>query len=356
MDIGLQDLQRMYKADDLAPSLMWQPSARDITSWPFVLSLSTRPRLLNCDDGHEKTSVLGHTNTLPRQRARSQNAAISEGRDVSHISPTSVIKRIMLKRTRSPRGPLYWPSNSILDGLQEDDDGDENAGSCSDQVASLNTTTRTYSNRVQLHVYDLIRSDSMVQLPWGCLCHIGKCFVNLNDTLHILGTGAYHVGIEINDVEYAYGATSTPHVSGVFSCAPRMSPGYQYRKTIDYGVRVVTNNRRSAEPQSDMQSTLYCMDGKQLMRQMSKEYMGIDYDILRKNCCTFAREALLRLGINDSEIPFWFRNLAESGAITQDLAIATVEPLVHVLSICEESNVTVEECFEVMDGSAMRAG
>ena len=61
--------------------------------------------------------------------------------------------------------------------------------------------------------------------------------------------------------------------------------------------------------------------------QMASEYKGKDYDLLRKNCCTFAKDACLRLGINPGEIPSWFMNLADAGARTQDAASRTLSRL-----------------------------
>lgn len=54
------------------------------------------------------------------------------------------------------------------------------------------------SNRIRLHVYDLIAQETIMQLPWGCHFPIGQCFNAVNSGLHTLGTGAYHVGIEVS--------------------------------------------------------------------------------------------------------------------------------------------------------------
>jgi PPPDE putative peptidase domain len=196
------------------------------------------------------------------------------------------------------------------------------------------------TNDIKLHIYDLISKDTLMALPFGCVCEIGKCFNDVNTALHELGTGAYHVGLEINGVEYAYGATSSPGRSGVFSCIPTLSPGYQFRTTIDFGKRLlirkawvlVTRSDETRKPVTSFQQRVEYVDGRDIIKGMAHEYMGIDYDILRRNCCTFARDACLRLGIEEREIPSWFRNLAESGAMTQDLARATVLPLTKVLS------------------------
>jgi PPPDE putative peptidase domain len=201
------------------------------------------------------------------------------------------------------------------------------------------------TNHVLLHIYDLIATDTLMLLPWGCVCEIGKCFNEVNSALHELGTGAYHVGVECNGIEYAYGACSTPYKSGVFSCIPKLSPGYQYRTSIDFGdIPLVRSSwtivpaspddssPRSATSTSFKQVTQF-VDGRTIMKEMATEYMGADYDILRRNCCTFAADACVRLGVPHDQIPSWFRNLAETGAYSQDVAKAAfVEPLQRVLS------------------------
>mmetsp|Transcript_3338 Transcript_3338/g.4463 ORF Transcript_3338/g.4463 Transcript_3338/m.4463 type:complete len:131 (+) Transcript_3338:2-394(+) len=68
------------------------------------------------------------------------------------------------------------------------------------------------------------------------------------------------------------------------------------------------------------------------MQTMASEYKGLDYDLLRKNCCTFARDACLRLGVKEDEIPNWFMNLAGVGAQTQD----SLKPLQGMLTFGPE--------------------
>jgi PPPDE putative peptidase domain len=143
------------------------------------------------------------------------------------------------------------------------------------------------TNEIKLHIYDLISKDTLMALPFGCICEIGKCFNDVNTALHELGTGAYHVGLEINGVEYAYGATSSPGRSGVFSCIPKLSPGYQYRTTIDFGKRLlirkawvlVTRSDEMRTPVTSFQQRLEYVDGRDIVKGMAHEYMGIDYDM-----------------------------------------------------------------------------
>lgn len=210
------------------------------------------------------------------------------------------------------------------------------------QASDFNTNTRKSSfeekdkmvpkkmtNRVMLHVYDLIANDTLILLPpFGCVVEIGQCFTNMNSALHTLGTGAYHVGVEINGVEYAYGATSKPGKTGIFSCFPKMSPGYQFRTTIDFGERpAVTRTLPRVDKEGRRSIEEVVMNSSEILREMAREYMGSDYDILRKNCCSFACDVCRRHGVLEQEIPSWFRNLAESGAATQDAANAAIQPI-----------------------------
>mmetsp|Transcript_17740 Transcript_17740/g.26871 ORF Transcript_17740/g.26871 Transcript_17740/m.26871 type:complete len:575 (+) Transcript_17740:32-1756(+) len=201
------------------------------------------------------------------------------------------------------------------------------------RIGELPQQRREYANTVRLHVYDLLSNDTIMQLPFGCDFPIGKCFVTINDGLHAVGTGAYHCGIEVNGVEYAFGANETVGSTGVFTCVPRRAPGYEYRATIDFGSRVVrktqwVNVRRDPSDVNYLSkgdSYVYrqvesFLIGRQLMKEMAYEYRGTDYDLLRKNCCTFAYDACLRLGIDKEEIPTWFKNLSDTGAQTQTIA------------------------------------
>ena len=185
---------------------------------------------------------------------------------------------------------------------------------------------RESTSRIKLHVYDLVADDTQLDL-WGCHFPLGQVFNAFNSSLHSIGTGAYHVGLEINGIEYAYGANSTKGLTGIFTCEPRCSPGYQFRTTIDFGKRVVETKSRRARNRKEK-----AVEGQEIVRGMASEYLGTDYDLLRKNCCTFAHDVCIRLGINEEEIPSWFHNLAAAGAITQDAANYTLAPITQLFA------------------------
>jgi hypothetical protein len=325
-----------------------------------------------------------------RNAFRSSNSILETRTTLSSPGRVNFSLREKFRRmSRSQRkGLLKNRRNNISNSPSQDDDlSDENLldvpedpiipenASVDDSSARLerqsryNTIgtvpTRRRNNRIQLHIYDLLSQDALIQLPMGFMCEIGKVFNDVNSACHDLGTGAYHVGVEINGAEYAYGATNTVGKSGVFACTPRSSPGYQYRTTIDFGERpLVRSSWVTLSKQiegRDKPSTVYTqveeyVEGERVIKEMQRDYMGTDYDILRKNCCSFARDACLRLGIQPDEVPSWFSNLAESGATTHDLALQTVEPIKGILSTCEEINtkeysLTLDPCdsgFEVV--------
>jgi PPPDE putative peptidase domain len=140
---------------------------------------------------------------------------------------------------------------------------------------------------------------------------------------------------QINGVEYAYGANGTKGLTGLFTCTPKHSPGYQFRTTIDFGDRFVTKQLQPVNSTPQSAYALVACDGREIIRAMASDYMGTDYDLFRKNCCTFAHDACIRLGVNEQEIPNWFHNLAAAGAVTQDAANSTLGPLTHAFTACE---------------------
>ena len=183
-----------------------------------------------------------------------------------------------------------------------------------------------HASQIKLHVYDLVADDTQLDL-WGCHFPLGQVFNAFNSSLHSIGTGAYHVGLEINGIEYAYGANNTKGLTGIFTCMPKCSPGYQYRTTIDFGNRVVMKQLSKTK-----RGFKVVVDGQEIVREMATEYLGTDYDLLRKNCCTFAHDVCIRLGIGKDEIPSWFHNLAAAGAITQDAANYTLAPITQLFA------------------------
>jgi len=136
---------------------------------------------------------------------------------------------------------------------------------------------------VTLHVYDLGRATEMQAL---------------NSILGVLGTGAFHCGVEVYGREWSF--HYIPYGTGVFECAPTKCPAHSFRTSVDMGVTLM----------SEAEVT-------QLIRQMRKEWPGTCYDVLRRNCCHSCNDLCIRLGVGP--IPGWTISLAGAGATVKDV-------------------------------------
>lgn len=103
-----------------------------------------------------------------------------------------------------------------------------------------------YQTTVWLNVYDLTDS---------------------NNAVYWCGFGAYHTGVEVYGVEYAFGGHSYDS-SGLFATEPRNPPGQVYfRDSVDMG----TINLSPQEVQD-------------IVMALGEEYKGNKYHLLRTNC------------------------------------------------------------------------
>lgn len=139
-----------------------------------------------------------------------------------------------------------------------------------------------HGNQVRLHVYDL--SD-------GCIQKLNKFFAHKK--MPVKFGGMFHVGVEVYGFEWAFGF-SEDMSQGVWLVEPRMNPQHCFRQTVDLGE---TNLSRNAFTK--------------LISEMREDYPGQSYDMLSKNCCTFAEDLCQRLGV--AGIPKWVNRLARIG-------------------------------------------
>eukprot|EP00930_Biecheleria_cincta_P089019 TRINITY_DN78276_c0_g1_i1.p1 TRINITY_DN78276_c0_g1~~TRINITY_DN78276_c0_g1_i1.p1 ORF type:complete len:197 (+),score=22.04 TRINITY_DN78276_c0_g1_i1:98-688(+) len=114
-----------------------------------------------------------------------------------------------------------------------------------------------------------------------------------NKVFRTLGTGAFHAGVEVYGSEWSFGHTENG--TGVFSCQPRTAQSHHYREAIQMGVTQFS----SWEVQS-------------ILEDMMEDWKGREYDILRKNCCHFAEQFCLKLGVGT--LPTWVMNMSGAGS------------------------------------------
>jgi len=147
---------------------------------------------------------------------------------------------------------------------------------------------------VLLHIYDVSQEDSIKR--------INSVFAHKYAPVKL--GGIFHAAVEVNGLEWCFGASDDETVPGVSCMLPRNDPSHHYRQTIRLGT-----TRCTAEDIADIISDLV------------EEYPGDDYDLLRRNCCHFADDFCRRLHVG--RIPLWVHRLARLGARV-DCALASI--------------------------------
>ncbi|CAM8881777.1 hypothetical protein QQ045_028672 [Rhodiola kirilowii] len=115
----------------------------------------------------------------------------------------------------------------------------------------------------------------------------------INGYAYWLGLGAYHSGVQVHGVEYAFGAHENSS-SGVFEVEPKHCPGFIFRKSILIG--------RTDKDSEDVHN---------FMENISQEYAGNTYNLISRNCNHFCNDVCTRLTGNP--IPGWVNRLARLG-------------------------------------------
>ncbi|KAL6497760.1 hypothetical protein OROHE_027002 [Orobanche hederae] len=114
-----------------------------------------------------------------------------------------------------------------------------------------------------------------------------------NGYFYWAGFGAFHSGVEVHGVEYAFGAHEYP-TSGVFEVEPRQCPGFRFRKSVFMGTTRLDHNQI-----------------REFMEHQSANYNGDTYHLVVKNCNHFCED--ICVGLTGNRIPKWVNRLARLG-------------------------------------------
>ncbi|KAK9153234.1 hypothetical protein Sjap_000714 [Stephania japonica] len=114
----------------------------------------------------------------------------------------------------------------------------------------------------------------------------------VNGSIHWLGLGLYHSGIQVHGVEYEFGGHDSPS-TGIFRGKPRECPGLTLRKSILIG-------RTDLGPH----------EVHKFMEELSKSYTGTSYNLITKSATTSQRREPRLTG---KRIPRWINRLAKIG-------------------------------------------
>eukprot|EP00927_Polykrikos_kofoidii_P077504 TRINITY_DN74442_c0_g1_i1.p1 TRINITY_DN74442_c0_g1~~TRINITY_DN74442_c0_g1_i1.p1 ORF type:complete len:664 (+),score=66.55 TRINITY_DN74442_c0_g1_i1:71-2062(+) len=137
---------------------------------------------------------------------------------------------------------------------------------------------------VFLHIYDVSQEATIRRL--------NSVFAHRRSPLKF--GGVFHAGVEVAGTEWSFGHTQS-NCTGVVSVKPREAPNHHFRETVEL---------RRTHLQPDVISAV--------IEELKAEYMGPEYNLLRRNCCHFADDLCQRLGVG--RIPGWVYRLARIGA------------------------------------------
>ncbi|CAF0759698.1 unnamed protein product [Brachionus calyciflorus] len=116
----------------------------------------------------------------------------------------------------------------------------------------------------------------------------------MNGYTSALGVGIYHSGVEIYGVEYGYGGHPFPF-SGIFEMIPKdteeLGESFKFKESIEIG--------RTDFTKSEIE---------QIIALIGREFRGIDYHLINKNCNSFSSKFCKTLCGED--IPPWVNRLA----------------------------------------------
>ena len=156
---------------------------------------------------------------------------------------------------------------------------------------------------VRIHVYRLMSDDGR-QLVRDMMSQSEQA-----------GFGVFHSGVEVNGKEYSYGRVEkefdgdmrvrNAHQTGVWKQRPKVLPpsfaGATLKESIEAGVATMKPSELQA-----------------LLARVSRDWRGIEYDRLRKNCNHFAAALCNELGV--SPPPDYVNRMANTGAEMADAA------------------------------------
>ncbi|KAL3633090.1 hypothetical protein CASFOL_026074 [Castilleja foliolosa] len=117
---------------------------------------------------------------------------------------------------------------------------------------------------------------------------------SMNGYAYWLGLGVFHSGVQVHEVEYAFGAHEYP-TTGIFEGEPKICEGFTFRKSILIGW-----------------TNMSPVEVRRIMEELADKYKGTSYNLISKNCNHFCNDACIRLTGNP--IPGWVNRLAWIGS------------------------------------------
>lgn len=137
--------------------------------------------------------------------------------------------------------------------------------------------------KITLNIYDVSQAESV---QW-----VNAFFANQHSPVKLFGI--FHVGVQVGDEEWAFGATPTG--SGVCRHKPRAAEQHQFRESLCVGSTALSKREL-----------------RDFYAVLEATWSGRDYHLLQKNCIHFASEVCELLDVCD--VPAWVNRPARLGA------------------------------------------
>ncbi|KAG0581635.1 hypothetical protein KC19_4G267500 [Ceratodon purpureus] len=173
---------------------------------------------------------------------------------------------------------------------------------------------------VILHVYDVTNSMNV---------RANSAILGLNRFMRggIGIGGIFHGAVEVYNKEWSFGYCESG--SGVFSCQPKRNPMYTYRESLSLGRTELTR-----------------MEVEDVVQELSREWPGVSYDLLSRNCNHFCDSLCVRLGVQ--RVPLWVNRFANAG----DAAFEAVDNTMAKLRQAKEEMLSASRnAMQFMFGS-----
>jgi hypothetical protein len=192
-------LSKLVPEDEIAKdknkSFMFQRLIRDDNHSKMKLSHRHRsPKscsITAATSGTVVTSTTGrHDEEISQLTGPSQTMNTPHTQGISSQAETEKVRNLMRRAAKD---------NKLDEDVEKlDQSGREiRTGQRKAEASATMSVLLRKTNRVKLHVYDLVSKDTQLDV-FGCYFPLGRFFNVLNSSLHSLGTGAYHVGVEVS--------------------------------------------------------------------------------------------------------------------------------------------------------------
>lgn len=160
---------------------------------------------------------------------------------------------------------------------------------------------------------------------------------SINGYAYWLGLGAYHSGVQVQGVEYAFGAHEYS-TTGIFQGEPKQCEGFTFRKSLLMGWTEMTATQV-----------------REVMEELAEKYKGNAYNLITKNCNHFCNDACIKLTGNP--IPNWINRLARLGFFCKciiPVRLNTTKVGHHTIEdkVCESEKLKLGSCPTGLNSSS----